>query len=219
MKSRIFSVRINLDEMNASLLRWRSSESRADWLDGFMLGCSGVAMDGTEPYSQANKIGLAYHASAVAFQVDQSAKANRRWNAAALPRHKLGNAPAMPRHESGIAAEMPGQCQSNNRIIEQSNDQVTVNQGADAAASIDDVMTSMQPEEPAHVAQALDRRTFADWRIIIGRRIFWTREEDSAWKAMYQAEGWDEMTRGYEYLAKKHPEPAKLFLSYFQEIR
>lgn len=62
-------------------------------------------------------------------------------------------------------------------------------------------------------------KNFTDWRNEIARRIFWTREEDSLWRAMFESEGWDEMTKGYEYLAKKHPQPKKLFLSMFQEIR
>jgi hypothetical protein len=81
-------------------------------------------------------------------------------------------------------------------------------------------MDSMQAApEPDHVTKALDRRTFADWRTMIARRIFWTREEDELWKSIFAAEGWDEMTKGYEFLAKKHPAPKKIFVSMFQEIR
>lgn len=61
--------------------------------------------------------------------------------------------------------------------------------------------------------------SFADWRIMVGKRCFVGVDERADWLAMFQAEGWDEMTKGYEHLAKKHPEPAKIFLSAFQEIR
>ena len=73
--------------------------------------------------------------------------------------------------------------------------------------------------EPAHVARVLDQRNFTDWRQMIARRIFWTREEDELWKAIFQAEGWDEMTKGYVFLSAKHPAPKKIFVSMFQEIR
>lgn len=68
-------------------------------------------------------------------------------------------------------------------------------------------------------SKPLGTRTFADWRIMVGKRIFWTREEDEVWKALFNAEGWDEMTRGYKHLCEKKPEPAKIFLSDFQGIR
>ena len=81
-------------------------------------------------------------------------------------------------------------------------------------------MNDMQAApEPAHVTQACDRRTFGDWRTMIAHRIFWTREEDEVWKGVYQAEGWDEMTKAYAYLAGKHPAPKKLFLNMFQDLR
>lgn len=75
------------------------------------------------------------------------------------------------------------------------------------------------PGEPPAVTCMIDKRTFADWRIIVGKRIFWTRDEDATWRAMFDAEGWDEMTKGYQFLAKKHPPPKKIFLSLFQELR
>ena len=88
---------------------------------------------------------------------------------------------------------------------------------ADAAPTPPAELFAPEPSERRPTPTGI--RTFADWRIMVGKRIFWTREEDDAWRAMFQAEGWDEMTRGYEHLAKKHPAPAKLFFSMFQEIR
>lgn len=61
--------------------------------------------------------------------------------------------------------------------------------------------------------------SFADWRIMVGKRCFVGNDERAEWLAMFQAEGWDEMTEAYQRLTKKHPEPAKIFLSMFQEIR
>jgi hypothetical protein len=61
--------------------------------------------------------------------------------------------------------------------------------------------------------------SFADWRIMVGKRCFVGNDERAEWLAMFQAEGWEEMTEAYQRLTKKHPEPAKIFLSMFQEIR
>jgi hypothetical protein len=220
--SRIFSVRINLDEINASLLRWRATDSRADWLDGFLTGCSGVDMDGSEPFTIGNKIGMECHAQAVAFQGKQRGKADKRWSATAMPRQCHGIATAMPRHSHGNATampeDMPRQCQSNNRIIEESNNEVTVNHAREAVAVASTDFMEGSQEAPA-TAMACERRSFADWRIIVAHRIFWTREEDDVWKGIYGAEGWDEMTKAYRYLETKHPAPKKLFLSMFQEMR
>jgi hypothetical protein len=118
--ARIFSVRINLDEINASLLRWRSAESRADWLDGFLLGCSGIVMDGTEPYSHGNKLGLIFHSQAMVFQAKQSEKG--KLSAAARstgsqPEANHGSTTVQPRSNRSPTI-------SNNRIIEESSNPV-----------------------------------------------------------------------------------------------
>ncbi len=65
----------------------------------------------------------------------------------------------------------------------------------------------------------LGARNFADWRIAVGKRIFWQREESNEWLALFDAEGWDELTRGYLHLCAKKPEPQKIFLSDIQGIR
>lgn len=75
------------------------------------------------------------------------------------------------------------------------------------------------PGEPPAVTRLLDKRTFADWRIMVGKRCFVGQDERAEWHALFAAEGWDSMSQGYAILAAKHPEPAKLFLSMFQEIR
>lgn len=119
MSGRIFSVRINLDDIHASLRRWRERESRGDWLDGFLDGCDGINQDGSDPYTQGNKIGLESYGQAVSFQTGQSDKAKKRWNATAMPRHESGNATAMPKH---MPEAMPEACLSNNPIIEESKE-------------------------------------------------------------------------------------------------
>ena len=75
------------------------------------------------------------------------------------------------------------------------------------------------PGEPVTTTRMLDKRNFADWRIMIGKRCFVSQDERAEWHALFAAEGWASMTAGYQILAAKHPEPAKLFMSMFQEIR
>ena len=82
-----------------------------------------------------------------------------------------------------------------------------------------DQMQASPRGEPNHVTRMLDKRTFADWRNAVARRIWWTRDEDELWKAIFTTEGWDEMTKGYNHLAKKHPAPKKIFINMFQELR
>ena len=89
----------------------------------------------------------------------------------------------------------------------------------DAAA--DPMGEAFEDVEQANPAprRAIPPLSFADWRIQVGKRIFWTRDEDETWRALFDAEGWDEMSKAYEHLAKTYPAPKKLFLSMFQEIR
>lgn len=82
-----------------------------------------------------------------------------------------------------------------------------------------------QPPEPGLFDQGPRRptqplrKTFADWRIMVAKRIFITDAERAEWTAMFDAEGWDDMTAAYQRLAESIPEPGKIFLSSFQEIR
>lgn len=90
-----------------------------------------------------------------------------------------------------------------------------------------EVEPTSQPPDPMAQIQAANqitsevdrRRTWRDWQIAIGHRIFVGRDEADAWAALYAAEGWDEMTKAYEYLDKKHKKPGKIYLSMFQELR
>jgi len=104
-------------------------------------------------------------------------------------------------------------------------------EGEAAAAPPSASMPPQPPHDPMDQAlQAVEesrpkRRSpippagFAEWRIMVGKRVFVGPDERPEWLAMFEAEGWDEMTRGYEYLAKKYHDPAKIFLSMFQELR
>lgn len=83
----------------------------------------------------------------------------------------------------------------------------------------DPIGDAMQAIESSAHQGGRTTRTFADWLVQVGHRCFVGHDERTTWVALFDAEGWDEMTRGYEYLAKKHPKPAKIFLSMLQEMR
>jgi hypothetical protein len=89
-------------------------------------------------------------------------------------------------------------------------------QGTDTGTAAADPL-GMESMRPA--PQAPLRLNFADWRIQVGHRIFIGQDERAEWEALFAAEGWDSMCAGYAILDRKHPKPAKLFLSMFQEIR
>jgi len=62
-------------------------------------------------------------------------------------------------------------------------------------------------------------RNFGDWRVSIGLRVWVDRTELTEWHALWDAEGWDSMTKGYKILCGKIEEPKKIHLSHFLEIR
>lgn len=76
MTRRLFKVQVNLDDMGADLIRWRTDTERADWLTGFMVGCHGHNAPGSDnPALQAGTaFGLRCHAGAVAFSATQASR-------------------------------------------------------------------------------------------------------------------------------------------------
>ncbi len=167
---------------------------------------------------------------------ERSKKANaKRWNG-------VDNAPQSQGSQGG-GKEQEAAASSNAKVIQQGSnkDHVRSNktvleppkgQGQGQGQGID---TAAAPAEPCRTAAATadplgmdsmqaapptpQRANFADWRIMVGKRCFVGREERSEWEALFHAEGWDAMTSAYEFLTNQNPEPSKLFLSSFQEIR
>lgn len=133
----------------------------------------------------------------------------------AQKRQESGENPAGIRQESG---ENPAPSSPNPPPIPTPKSAAAPPPAQAATAAADPLgMDSMQaaPAPRPHVPP----KNFADWRAEIATRIFWTRDEDETWKAVFAAEGWDEMTKGYRHLAALHPPPKKIFLSMFQELR
>ena len=89
--------------------------------------------------------------------------------------------------------------------------------------------TAAPPQElfspdPSHVGShpipsPIGVRNFGDWRVSIGLRVWVDRTELTEWHALWDAEGWDSMTKGYKILCGKIEEPKKIHLSHFLEIR
>lgn len=87
----------------------------------------------------------------------------------------------------------------------------SVSQSISAAAAAS-VVPGNKPPPPQRP------RGWREWQIKVGIKCFIGDGEDEAWKLLYEAEGWDEMTRAYVYLAKTKP-GGRLFLSDFQACR
>lgn len=129
-----------------------------------------------------------------------------------------GNAENMPTGNAKGEGEGEGEVVRGNSKAAAAAQPCRAAQAAAAADPMGDAFEAVEQANPAP-RRAIPPLSFADWRIQVGKRIFWTRDEDETWRAMFEAEGWDEMTKGYEFLAGKHPAPKKLFLSMFQELR
>ena len=66
---RIFSVRVNIDDVSASLDAWPSDQERSAWLRGFIVGSRGVASRWTSgPEADGHSIGAAGYADSIAWR-------------------------------------------------------------------------------------------------------------------------------------------------------
>lgn len=131
MASRIFSVRINLDEIASSLDLCFTDADRSAWLRGFMVGCRGGQVpSGPPPMLDGHRLGLEAHSGAIAHQ--QRAAEGGKKSAQTHPEnlHK-GKRPSPAPSEStpestpdctSESTSDPPSDQSNNRIIEESRE-------------------------------------------------------------------------------------------------
>ena len=80
MSRRIFTVRINLDDMAAQLDGLDSDADKLQWLAGFRVGSRGVpaVLGWSEAKKLGHSLGLSAHQSAVAYSDKQSAKGKAR---------------------------------------------------------------------------------------------------------------------------------------------
>lgn len=92
---------------------------------------------------------------------------------------------------------------------------------ADGEAEVEAAaIAALESKKATAAPQALfSVRNFGDWRVSIGLRVWVDRTELTEWHALWDAEGWDSMTKGYKILCGKIEEPKKIHLSHFLEIR
>ena len=122
--SRIWNVRLNLDEWNSGLAGLDDDGDRLRFLIGFNAGLNGKPnMDKGIAWESGWRVGNSSHLEAVRFGEQQRAKALKRdyGNATAMPRHDQGNATAMPIDNPQSTIEV-----SNNRSIEQSKEELPI---------------------------------------------------------------------------------------------
>jgi hypothetical protein len=87
------------------------------------------------------------------------------------------------------------------------------------ATSEDPFSVDSKKNDQPVVAPVATVRNFGDWRVSVGLRVWVDRTELTEWHALWEAEGWDSMTKGYKILCGKIEEPKKIHLSHFLEIR
>lgn len=133
--------------------------------------------------------------------------------------------PPPPGHAQACPKRVPSVAEGQDRAA--SPTPTTTPTPTPATAAAQDATGEPQPPDPCAEIEKINAKsaiihkakTWRDWQIMVGTRCFIGKDEGDAWAALYQAEGWDEMTRGYEYLSKVHPVPGKIFLSMFQDLR
>lgn len=148
--------------------------------------------------------------------------AHRAWGRRASYRERASNAAAArwggqkqsPSNASSMLKRAQGEGEGQLQGIKSAATPPPAQAAATTATAMDQALASSQP-----APQAPHRLNFADWRIQVGHRIFIGQDERREWEALFAAEGWDSMCAGYTILDARHPKPAKLFLSMFQEIR
>jgi len=119
--SRIFSVRINLDDLLASADLCRTAEDKAQWLDGFRFGarggsCKNVSLE-HEGWARGFARGQEARDSALAFQAEQKRKSYMRQ---CFTKNTTSEPTSV---DTSVDTSKPPSI-SNNRVIEESKEPV-----------------------------------------------------------------------------------------------
>jgi hypothetical protein len=185
---RIFSVRINVDEMSAQLEACDSDDEKLQWLAGFRAGVRGLTA--RTPWQQAKKtgaqFGLEAYQRAVAFSEKQSAKGKLR--------HCHGSATAKPDINQTPAI-------SSNPVIQESKNEGTMRGRATPTPDLFDgmdqdetvVLAVSEPQEP----------NWFDWRSQHASVYIARRGEDgdtASWERIYAVYGQHIFDRMYARL-------------------
>lgn len=96
--ARIFSIRVNIDDLSASLDVWPTDQERSSWLRGFLVGSRGAALRwqlGT-PEADGHAVGVAGYADSLAWKAKQSEAGKR---SAVVREEKNGTSNPMGKRE------------------------------------------------------------------------------------------------------------------------
>ena len=191
---RIFSVRINIDDMSALLDALDSAEEYADWLRGFRAGSRGHPQrDGWSAAAKSgHDFGWEAFNGAIELGAKQSANANKRWaNAKPMPPH-------MPPH---MPDGMPESCLSNNPIIQVSKNQLSKIQVGNTNF-LDTPEDEIQLAKPMPPPSKPPSRHLPDFLAICpGMHV--SRDNRPDWIATLEHWGWEAMVDGATTLRKQ----------------
>ncbi len=171
---RIFSVRINLDEMFARLDALNPGDE-SSWLRGFRIGVRGGVLRSDDPVvTCGHEFGLHAFSAAKDFSGKQTLRANKRWK------------PSIPDECHGNATAMPESCRndaiSSNPVIQISNEPVI-------QESSNPVPTSAKPRKVKRVAEPTPLAALE----VQGARMFGPANR-AAWKLLITERGIDLIT-------------------------
>lgn len=198
---RIFSVRINLDDMFARLDALDTTEESA-WLKGFRVGSRGGPLrpEWSNPTKCGYQFGLQAHQVAVGFSEKQSAKGKLR--------HSHGSATAEANTSHGSAI-------SSNPVIQESKNEGTnvASHGSATAKPTppSDILDGMDGDEtPIQVAEPIPMEiNWRDWRSHHGSIHVARGGEDGSpddWEIIFRRYGVPCMDAMYERLRKDAPQ-------------
>lgn len=195
---RIFSVRINIDDMSALLDALDSAEEHADWLRGFRAGSRGhPPRDGWSIAAKSgHDFGMEAFNGAIELGAKQSANANKRWShAKPMPPHSHGNAKGMPPH---MPEGMPDACLSNNPVIQVSNNQLSkIHSGStNFLDTPEDEITLSKPLPP------VPSKHLPDF-LAVSPGLHVTKDNRPDWDASLRQWGWEPMSDAAATLYKQ----------------
>ncbi len=189
--SRIFSIRINLDEMSSRLDALGSSDETMDWLRGFRIGTrGGQAKSGwSTAMACGHEFGLNAHLLAQRFSEIQAAKGRLR----NMGDYNRSQPPPSQAPATAEPSSSHGSAISSNPVIQESNNPIIQGNGR-APATPPDIFDP--DEDPIELAQPMPPESMVmnwrDWRSQHGSVFVARRGDDGdpeAWEATFKLYG------------------------------
>jgi len=172
---RIFSVRINIDDVSASLDFWPSDQERSAWLRGFMAGLRGAPNRWQEgPESNGHALGAAGYADSVAWR-ERQAQGGKRSAESRQAKHGSSNPRANREVEPEVVCEVTSQLLGTEREVVCEPIQST-NQPINCKPSTSRARSTFTPPTLSEVAAYCQERN---------RGV-----NPDKWMAHYESNGW-----------------------------